>query len=262
MGDDEGGSYLTYPVENLYDRTFNFRQTGLNADFMSYSALALQDNDIEALLDAQILYETSNHVFGTFFQHFVGDNVSMESGSYGFQKIDAAVPWDLGPAYGLDGGEVLADHQDLNDTHHLSGTIDAVLHIRIEQLHMSPTAVYLCLSILAFLAATTIWVYTKHRQYFKALPRDVDNLASVLAFVYASPKLLRWVEEHKHEKHWGLRNNSAEPMVRMGWFDGGHWGIELLDEGEGIGTKAKHESSSLELSDEREALATGMSPRS
>ena len=259
-----GSSYLRYIDENLNDRTFNFRQKGLNADFMSYSALALMNNDVEALLDPKTLYNVSDRVFATFFQRFVADNVTAEDGSYGFQTVDANVPWSLGP--------ILSDgrptrYQDRNDTHHLSRTIEATLHLQIEHLHMSPTAVYLSLSILTFLAATTVLMFTRYRRYFKALPRDVDSLASVLCFIYSSPKLLEWVEEHKHEKDWGLKKKTTsdkrEVMAFMGWFDGGsHWGIELMDEGEGMGMdertrreKEKHQSSSSQVSGETEALA-------
>jgi hypothetical protein len=40
---------------------------------------------------------------------------------------------------------------------------------------------------------------------FKVLPRDVDSLASVLGFVYGSPKLLQWVAETKDDPNWGER---------------------------------------------------------
>lgn len=223
---------------------------------MSYSALALQNNDVEALLDPDTLFKTSNRVFSTFFQHFVADNVTAESGSYGFQPINAVVPGDLGPILN-DTGTGLAAYQDRNNTHHLSSTVEATLHIQIEQLHMSPTAVYLCFAILAFLAGTTVWVYIRHRRYFRALPRDVDSIASVLGFVYASPKLLQWVEEHKHEEDWGLKKGEKEVMASMRWFDGEHWGIELLDEGEGMGfdERTKRESERSELGGETEPLA-------
>ena len=262
IGTTGGGSYLYYSNENLDDRTFNFRQKGLNTDFMSYSALALVDNDIEALLNPDTLFNISNRVLATFFQHFVADNITESDGSYGFQRIDAVVPWTLGPIGNADGPGY---HQDHNDTHHLSSTIDATLHLNIEQLHMSPTAVYISLSILLFLAATTLLMFTRHRRYFKALPRDVDSIASVLGFVYSSPKLLEWVEEHKHEKDWGLKKTSKqdEPMARMGWFDDGrHWGIELVDDGEGGGMddvarrrKMKHQSLDSDVSRETDALA-------
>lgn len=254
-GDGEGGP----SGENLFDKTFNIRQTGVNTDFMSYAAVALQNNNIERLLDPDILYSTSSKVFGTFFQHFVSNNISTEHGSYGFQSVSATLPRDL-PLILNEDSTAPTTYQDHNPTQHLSSTVNATIHVNIQQLHMSPAAVYLSLSILAILLAITCWVYTRHRRYFKALPRDVDSLASVLGFVYASPKLLSWVAEHKHEKDWGLgRGGEAEVVARMGWFDGDHWGIELLDEGEekGLETKAKVEpgSQSSNVGDEGEALA-------
>jgi len=221
-------------LENPLDKTFNIRQTGLNTDFMSYAALALQDNNIDALLDPETLFSTSNKVFATFFQHFAGNNISFEQGSYGFQPVGATLPWDLPLILGgTPGPQPPPGYQDRNATHHLSTTVDALIQVEIQQLHMSPAAVYLCLAILSILLTITGWVYTRHRQYFKALPRDVDSLASILGFVHASPKLLKWVEEHKYEKDWGLsktKKGEADVMASMGWFDGDHWGIELLEE--------------------------------
>jgi hypothetical protein len=126
---------------------------------MSYSALALLNNDVDALLDTKTLYQTSNYVFATFFQHFVASDITANSGSYGFQPLGATLPSNLGPILGST-GPLLASYQDHNDTIKLSSTVNAELSVRIKQLHMSPTAVYICLSILTFLAVTTILVYT------------------------------------------------------------------------------------------------------
>ncbi|KIW31793.1 uncharacterized protein PV07_03385 [Cladophialophora immunda] len=247
--------------QNPFDKTFNFRQTGLNTDFMSYASLALQNNDIEALLDPDVLYSTSNKVFATFFQHFVSNNISMEQGSYGFQAVGATLPWDLPLIFNEDSTSTTV-YQDQNATSHFSNSVNATIHVDIQQLHMPPVAVCQSLSILAILLAITCWIYTRHRQYFKALPRDVDSIASVLGFVYASPKLLKWVDEHKHLEDWGLgKGDEPEVMARMGWFDGNHWGIELLDEGEGKGFDAnagggRASQSNSTVSDEGEALAT------
>lgn len=60
---------------------------------------------------------------------------------------------------------------------------------------MSPIAVYLCLSILALLVLTTIVMYSSNRNHFKALPRDADTLASALAFVHGSDKMLDWAQD-------------------------------------------------------------------
>lgn len=81
------------PFEDLDDRTFNFRMKGLNVDFMSYAALSLTSHDVEALLDPKILQSLSNRVFSTFFQHFVAENVTKDSGSNGFQPLNATLPW-------------------------------------------------------------------------------------------------------------------------------------------------------------------------
>jgi hypothetical protein len=212
---------------------------------MSYAALSLLDNNIEALLKPDTLYKTSNFVFSTFFQHFVTDNTTQRSGSYGFQSINATVPSTMKEC-------TESPCQDYDTiTHHLSSTIKATLHIRIQQLHMSPAAVYLCLSILTFLVATTGWVYTRHRRYFKALPRDVDTIASVLGFVYASPRLQRWVNDHKDQPHWGLHDDASEVRCSMRWFSPDHWGIELLDE---VGKRQPDDRDEFEL-DARESQA-------
>lgn len=65
---------------------------------------------------------------------------------------------------------------------------------------MAPIFVALCLIVLGFLFATTVTIYVFHRQQFKALPRDVDSLASVIGFVYDSPRLLQWVRDNQGSK--------------------------------------------------------------
>ena len=266
IGASGGVGLLSPDPQDPTVRTFNFQTTGVNMDFMSYSAYALVEKDPLALLDPGRLHAVSNEVFSTFFQHFVADNVTVDDGSYGFQSINATLPFGLGPiANEYDNGT--AAYQDRNDAHHLSPTINAKMQIGIEELHMSPTAVYICLVILAFLAATTIWIYTRHQQYFEALPRDVDSLASVLGFVYGSPRLLEWVEEHKHEKDWGVKEGGREPVARMGWSESSRWGIELLDtndvdnlDASNLYERTKYHSGSSSSREEREGLAMDLSP--
>jgi hypothetical protein len=260
-----------YADEQLNDRTFNFRMQGLNVDFMSYAALSLANSDVEALLDPSTLSTISARVFSTFFQHFVTNSITAESGSFGFQPINASLPWDLGSILNTSTYyETGSSYQDQNSSQITNRTVSVVLHTRIEQLDMSLTAVCLCLSILAFLVVTTIWVYARHRQYFKALPRDVDSLASVLGFVYGSPKLLQWVAENKDDPNWGERRRTAgqgEVMARMGSFDGSRWGIELVDADlrleptpPSISGVKKHGSGSPRSEGEDEALTTGFEP--
>lgn len=257
--------------EPLNDRTVNLRMQGLNVDFMSYAALSLANNDVEALLDPNTLSTISARVFSTFFQHFVTNSITAESGSFGFQPINASLPWDLGPILNTSNHyKTVSSYQDQNSSQIMNRTVSAVLHTRIEKLDMSLTAVCLCLSILVFLVVTTIWVYARHRLYFKVLPRDVDSLASVLGFVYGSPELLQWVAENKDDPNWGERRRMAgqgEVMARMGWFDGSRWGIELVDADlrpeptpPSISGVKKHASGSPRSEGGDEALTTGFEP--
>ncbi len=89
--------------ENLDDRTFNLRLPGLNVDFMSYTALSLVGNDVEALHAPDVLANVSSTVFSMFFKHFVqaGSNDHRDqmymNGSWGLQPRGAVPPADLGP---------------------------------------------------------------------------------------------------------------------------------------------------------------------
>src|ERR1700749_1208439 len=54
-----------------FSTPFSFQDPDLNADFYSYSAFALANNNRSAMLDADILTNVSQHVFTTFFQNFI-----------------------------------------------------------------------------------------------------------------------------------------------------------------------------------------------
>lgn len=152
---------------------------------MSYAMLALANNSKDALLDTNTLIEFANTTFGAFFKHFVSENVTTAFGGQAYQPIGSQLPANLRPA------------NDTNNTTQdaLPYNVTVTLHVPVAQLVMAPAAVFLCLDLLVFLLLTTIVIYTSHRQNFKALPRDVDTLASALAFVYASDRLLEWVRE-------------------------------------------------------------------
>lgn len=228
---------LNSNFEDTGDRLFNFRMKGLNVDFMSFAALSLASRDVEALLDPYTLQSLSSRVFSTFFQHFVTENITLDSGSYGFQPLNTTLPWDLNPILDPEGGGKAWSYQDQNTSLVTNKTAAAILHTEIEQLNMSPAAVILCIVMLSLLAATTVLLQTRYRDCFKALPRDVDTLASVLGFVYGSPKLLRWVGENreKSEAYGQAQGNQDSKdskdriITRMGWFDGSRWGIEIVD---------------------------------
>lgn len=99
---------------------------------------------------------------------------------------------------------------------------------------MSKVAVVLCLAVLVFLGFTTLLIAIRYRHYFKALPRDMNSLASIIALVYDSPKLLKWVAEHGVE---GEKWHAGELKAVIGYFQGSEgdtrWGIELVEEDRG-----------------------------
>ena len=252
-----------YGDEDLTDRTFNFRLKGLNVDYVSYAMFSLAQRNPTALLDPSTLQNFSNIVFSTFFQNYASTNVTVNEGGRVFQHIGASLPAGLPPIVNISGGG-LSSYQDTNVPSYINKTIEAVIHTKVEQLIMSPAAVILCLTILVFLACTTILVYLPYAAYFKALPRDVDTLASVLAFVYDSPRLREWIMNNEDlpdgkkscgrfhgklaqnpaaEQHGGKYkvvrmgegDSSAdaldEPTTGLGFFRGdkgiARWGIEL-----------------------------------
>ena len=252
-----------YGDEDLTDRTFNFRLKGLNVDFMSYAMFSLAQRDPAALLDPSILQNFSNIVFSTFFQNYASTNVTINEGGRVFQHIGATLPAGLPAIVNVSGGG-LSSYQNTNVPSYINKTIEAVIHTKVEQLVMSPASVILCLTILVFLACTTVLVYFPYAAYFKALPRDVDTLASVIAFVYDSPRLREWIMNNEDlldgkksrgrsrgklaqnaaaKQHGGKYkvvrmgegDNSAdaldEPTTGLGFFRGdkgiARWGIEL-----------------------------------
>lgn len=231
----------SYP-ENLDDRSYNFRIRGLNADFMSYAMLSLANDSKEALLDPETYMQLANQTFGVFFKHFVSDNVTSATGGNAYQPIGERLPWTLGPVISNNGNQ--SAYQGAmatqNDTVELPRSVTVTLHVPVEQLVMSPIAVFLCISLLTFLVVVTIVMYTANHKHYKEIPRGVDMLASTLAFVHGSERLLAWVPNAPQTKPWyktifsttspGKENRM---MARMGPFttsDGTQrWGIELVD---------------------------------
>jgi hypothetical protein len=227
-------------------RTFNFQVNGLNLDFMSFAMLALANNSKEALLDPETYMQLASTTFGVFFKHYAAENITRLSGGHIYQPIGDNLPWDLGPVINETNRTLVSTYQgalasgDQIDTSH--PTILATYSIPVEQLVMSPVAVYLCLSILALLILTTTVMYSVNRSHFKALPRDVDTLASTLAFVHGSDRLLDWAQDGASAKPWYklrsrkdklARQQSKRLMAQMGPFkdhDGNDaWGIELIE---------------------------------
>jgi hypothetical protein len=84
----------------------------------------------------------------------------------------------------------------------------------------------------------SLFITVVYRYCFKALPRDVDTLTSILATVYDSPKLQHWIAERDRAEALALRskkNNDgySELKAMIGYFEGSEgttrWGIEFVD---------------------------------
>jgi len=224
-----------YGDEVLNERLFVFRQPGLNADLMSFAIWSLLGGDISKRPDTEILSETANKVFATFFQHFVSDTSG--GGGRAFQTLDYGLPADLLPAINQT-GSTLTTYQDHNSSTTVSPTLSAVISQPIYKLDMSLVAVTICLGVLVFVIMISLFITVAYRHYFKALPRDMDTLASILAMVYDSPKLQNWIAERDRAEALGLpskKNNDGDSELKamIGYFEGSEgttrWGIELVD---------------------------------
>jgi hypothetical protein len=236
------GLEMPKQVENMADHSFNFRIRSLNADFMSYSMLALAGGNAgrEALLDPNELIKKANYVFGVFFKHFVSENITDAEGGWAYQPIGAKLPAGLGNItdYGVVGRD--DDRRSPVDT---PRSLNAVLSTPVEQLVVSGIAVGICVGVLAFLIIVTVIIFAGYRRELKVLPRDVDTLASVLGFVYGSRQFLEWVRRNGSSRTWNttewkgkyrlLPARGGGEMVRLGGFENGdgreRWGVEIVD---------------------------------
>lgn len=122
--------------------------------------------------------------------------------------------------------------------------IRAKVSVRTDTLVISPSALFLSISILIFLIISTLVIYIAQTHQLRLLPRDFDSPASILAAVYASEKLKAWAKrQHERRKladDAGLRGKERDLLVEddvkvgMGWFRGAdgkeHWGIEVMEE--------------------------------
>lgn len=188
----------------------------------------LADQDKHALLDAHTLIATASQAFGTYFKHFASEQVEPASGGRVFQPIGEQLPADL-PAVASPQGTWY------NKSMAAAGVSQSTLaqvHIPVEVLVMSPAAVCICLVVLVFLCPVTVAIYVFYRRRAKVLPRDVDTLASVLAFVHESPRLLEWARQKKETGDW---KNDETVAARLGRFQSHEgqpgWGVELADRG-------------------------------
>ncbi|KAF3386640.1 hypothetical protein F1880_000487 [Penicillium rolfsii] len=224
-----------YHQEDLNDNTYNIRDdfNGLNMDFMSYAMYSMANKDPKALLDPDRYLALAQKTFTTFFQHFVSNNVSMDTGGWGFQKINASLPDTLGPVVEagtwLPGTVATPYQDDMHPISHTNRTVAAHVSQRVQLLQMNALAVWLSVGILGWLMLTTLIVAILQRRYFGRLVRNVECLGDVLVLIAGSSNLLQVVGEIQAGR---LAPEDYEHLrTRLGWFmdeDGKlRWGVEM-----------------------------------
>ncbi|KAI0107195.1 hypothetical protein GGR51DRAFT_571105 [Nemania sp. FL0031] len=216
----------TSPInENTRDQTFNFRQPGLNVDYMTYAMLSLVDFDHQQLLDAAVLERTANQTFSTMYQHFVNNNVSFTTGGYVYQPVGEKLPDDIGQIY-------TGRKREPGPANMTSG--GDVITIRVsrpvELLKMSTPAAWICLVILAYLIVSCGVLAIVSREYNRMLPGPSDSIADNAALVAGSARLLQLSRE---ESTRSIKKND-DIRAKLGWFHDAEgqerWGVELYDE--------------------------------
>lgn len=235
-----------YTTEDLNDNTYNIRDelNGLNMDFMSYAMYTQASRDPTALLDPETFTKLAQKTFTTFFQHFVSNNISLETGGWGYQVINASLPDTLGPVLELQNGYLpgtkAAKYQDiLHPISHTNRTVAAQITQRVELLQMNSTAVWLSMGILGWLIGTMAVVSVLQKRYFGSLRRNIECLGDVCVLIAGSANLLQLARD--------IRAGRLAPgdykhlRTRLGWFvdvDGRlRWGIEMEEsyaEGPGV----------------------------
>ncbi|KAJ5735058.1 uncharacterized protein N7483_000183 [Penicillium malachiteum] len=225
-----------YSTEDLDDNTYNIRDTinGLNMDFMSYSMYMQANKDPTALLNPTRFTTLAEKTFSTFFQHFASNDVSLLTGGWTYQEINASLPTTLGPALvlgedGLPSDKVTSYQDTMHPISHTNRTVSAEISQRVELLQMNTVAVWLSVSIMIWLIFTTIIVAILQRRYFGSLVRNVECLGDILVLIAGSANFLQVVREIESGK---LVEGAYENLrTRLGWFvdeDGGlRWGIEM-----------------------------------
>ena len=136
--------------EDLNDETFNFRPPGLNLDYMSYAMFSLVQRNSQALLDHMTLQTAAKHVFSTFFQHYASNNVTLAVSGGVFQPIGATLPFGLPAIVHSSKGFTASTYKDTDVRTSTNKSIKAIVQTPINEFVMSPTAVFLCLVILAY----------------------------------------------------------------------------------------------------------------
>ncbi|USP74676.1 hypothetical protein yc1106_01950 [Curvularia clavata] len=212
--------------EYLQDNAFVLRDigNGINMDLMTYSMYNLANRDPQALLDYKTLAANAGKTFETFFQHFVSNGLSLETGGLAYQKIDDHSMDDLGSPIAWNGTALPQRNYASQNTNR---TAEAQVSNRIQVLHMNTVATYLTVSIIVWLIATTVVISFLQRKYTSTLVRDIQLIADVLVLLAGSDNLLELLQER------GFEVKKAEDISTMlGWFKDRsgevRWGVEVV----------------------------------
>ncbi|TGJ83738.1 hypothetical protein E0Z10_g5028 [Xylaria hypoxylon] len=210
-------------IEDTQEQTFNFRQPGLNVDYMTYAMLSLVDFDHQQLLDAAVLERTAQHTFSTMYQHFVNNEVSLTTGGYAYQPLGEKLPDDIGQRHPKSKREM----SPANTT----GREDIMLQVSrpVELLKISKPAAWICLVILAYLIVSCGTLAIVSRQYNRMLSGPINSIADTAVLVAGSTKLL---ELAKLQSTSDIKKDSRI-HAKLGWFNDAEgrkrWGVELSD---------------------------------
>ncbi|KAK1146420.1 hypothetical protein N8T08_003207 [Aspergillus melleus] len=229
-----GNRVIGFTTENTDDNTYTIRDetNGLNMDFMTYSMYSLAGKDPSALIDPDTFTKYASQTFSTFFQHFASNNISLETGSWVYQPINASLPHDLAPAVDsifTSTPKLVATQDVIHPISQTNRTVTASATRRVELMRMNDVAVWLSIGILGWLILTTAVVALLQRRFLGRMMRNVECPGDVLVMIAGSDNLIRVVREIQ-----AGRVSTADTgylRTRLGWFldqkGEARWGIEL-----------------------------------
>lgn len=203
---------------------------GLNVDFMTHAMYRMANKDPKALLNVSTLQRLAETTFSTFFQHYVSSNVSMEKGSWAYQRTNAGLSPDFGLAMNTTTGNASAEQEVWHPISHANRTVVAQVITPIELLRVDLTAVWHSSGILVWLLVSAVIVAGMQRRYFKGMVRNVECMADVLVLVAGLERLLRVLREKGVDE---LKRGDEKYSARLGWFIDSNgrmrWGVEIAE---------------------------------
>jgi hypothetical protein len=230
--DNFGGNAQNQPsdmLENVKEQTFNFREPGLNVDYMTYAMLSMVDFDHKKLLDADTLERTAQRTFSTMFQHFVNNNLSLTHGGYAYQTVGERLPDDIGDEQTKGSSSRRRRRSDANEPTPSPQNITLHLSTPVELLYVSEPAVWISMIIIVYLIVTCGILAVVSRKYNRMLPGPTKSVADAAALVAGSPKLLELARRRSVDSV----KRDGGTLAKLGWFKGAEgetrWGIELVD---------------------------------